>query len=184
LLIFLNVYFTSKHAGHLYIKSFSGSIENSINIQDCIGYGDDAKIKSTWAKDTTTLAGRTIYTLDTELTDNVECEWKYLNSIPRGVIGFNVYSPSIVRLAMFSVEASYYAYYTTSSSTSQYLRLNISPTVNDVFKIRIENHVAKWYLNDNLILTQNLNPNYPLIASIESMNNSPITIDYIKVTQL
>lgn len=177
--------YTSRGVGDVAITAKYGTlVSERYAIDDCIGYGDDAKIKSTWAKDTTTISGRTIYTLDTELTDNVECEWKYLNSIPKGVIGFNVYSPSIVRLAMFSVEYSYYAYYTTSSSTSQYLRLDISPTVNDVFKIRIENHTAKWYLNDTLLLTQNLNPNYSLIASIESMNASPIAVNYIKIKPL
>ena len=186
-MFFLNVYFTSKHAGHLYIKCFLGSIENTAIIQDVYYYGDENKIITTWTR-YTDVAGRSIYKipLDISATDNVILEFKFKSiaySKLSAVIGVDLYRGNdyTIRMALLAVYSNANSYYSGSSYNRNQNGNGTSLSAGSVYKIVLTNGIAKWYKDDVQFASYTIEKTTTSTLRYDVFNSNQSHLEYLKV---
>jgi len=184
-----SVSYSSKGAGDLSIRAECMNVSGTFSIEDIYYYGDYDKIKSNWTKNTA-VSGRDIYSPTfSDLTDDVEVELKFKNTVPDNfVMGFGAISSPYTMKATFLKIVNYNsfsAYYATSSQDNQHTDISTTLTTNTVMKLVTENlHTVKWYVDDVLKVTQNTRTSLPLHLRLDDFTSTPLNLDYIKIRKL
>lgn len=162
-------------------------LQETYELEDCIFYGDDNKVKTSFIKNTG-VSGRTIYYPSTEFNQDVELTWKFKNNIPNMfLIGFALpTSPYTTKLSLYrNQNLQYIFYWSDTTRTNQEFVLNINPTVDGEFKISSENiNRLSMYSDDNIKGWRDTLTSIPLKLRIDDFTASPLNLEYLKIKAL
>ena len=179
----VTISYTGTGVGDIEIEVSYDDLSESVLIEDCIFYGDMAKVKSTFSKNTG-VSDRIIYYPANAYDCDVELSWKFKNNIPNQfLIGFAYpTSPFTTKLSLWrNSSGQYIFYYSVNGQTNQSYTLAMTPTVSDKFKIKSEN-INKLYMyhNDSLSGYRDTPSSIPLQLRIDDFNNT-MDLEFIKI---
>ncbi len=182
----ITISYTGTGVGDIEITATYDDLEETTSIEDCIFYGDMAKVKSTFSKNTS-VSGRTIYYPSSAYNQDVELSWKFKNNIPASfLIGFaNPLSPYTTKLSLYRNTNSQFVFYWSDSSQNNreyvFNSSEMNPSVDDVFKITSEDiNKLSMFLNNTVKGYRDTNTSLPLQVRIDDFNNV-MELDYLKI---
>lgn len=180
------VSYTSKHAGHLYIKGISGILSDEIQIQDIYWYGLESKILSDWNKDTS-VSGRAIYSLPLDVgpDDSITMEFKFKSIVSTNissVLGvFLLENTYDIRFGVTAQYSNLKSYYSSASSNRNSDGNSTSLSSDSGYKMELKNGTCKWYKDNVQFASYSIERTVTPRLRYDLFNSNASRLEYLKV---
>ena len=180
------VSYTSKHAGHLYIKGISGILSDEIQIQDIYWYGLESKILSDWNKDTS-VSGRAIYSLPLDVgpDDSITMEFKFKSIVSTNissVLGvFLLENTYDIRFGVTAQYSNLKSYYSSASSNRNSDGNSTSLSSDSGYKMELKNGTCKWYKDNVQFASYSIERTVTSGLRYDLFNSNASRLEYLKV---
>lgn len=180
------VSYTSKHAGHLYIKGISGILSDEIQIQDIYWYGLESKILSDWNKDTS-VSGRAIYSLPLDVgpDDSITMEFKFKSIVSTNissVLGvFLLENTYDIRFGVTAQYSNLKSYYSSASSNRNSDGNSTSLSSDSGYKMELKNGTCKWYKDNVQFASYSIERTVTSRLRYDLFNSNASRLEYLKV---
>ena len=180
------VSYTSKHAGHLYIKGISGILSDEIQIQDIYWYGLESKILSDWNKDTS-VSGRAIYSLPLDVgpDDSITMEFKFKSIVSTNissVLGvFLLENTYDIRFGVTAQYSNLKSYYSSASSNRNRDGNSTSLSSDSGYKMELKNGTCKWYKDNVQFASYSIERTVTPRLRYDLFNSNASRLEYLKV---